>query len=189
MNPVTSQPGVNHYFMFPSPPTPPRTDNVSFDFGLACCLRASYKGGLFGVVGGGVGSLLEVAASGTLASSHLPLGLCCAFGFGRFWQDLDNQLIEKKLQLDYAYLQDLQKYNVQLRDRIIMLLTGSSLINSTGNEEDRKQQEMSGKVTDISQAVSSRREPGRLLVNSARSEDCENLRIINSASGENSCAI
>ena len=91
MNPVPSQPEVNHRFMFPSPPTPPRTDNVSSDYGSGCCLSASAYGGFFGMIGGGVGSLLEVAASGTVASTHLPLGLCCAFGFGCFWRNLDNQ--------------------------------------------------------------------------------------------------
>ena len=189
MNPVTSQPGVNHCFKFPSPPAPFRTDNVSFDYGSDCCLRATACGCFFGGIGGAVGSLLEVAATGTMASAHLPLGLCCAFGFSCFWRHLDSQLLEKKYQLDHAYLQDLQKYNVQLRERIIMLLTGSSLTNSTGKTEDCQQQEIADKVADISQAVSSRREPERLSENSARSEDCEKLGIINSASEENSWAI
>ena len=160
MNPVTSQPGVNHCFKLPSPPTPPRTDNASFDYGSDCCLRATACGGLFGMIGAGVGSLLEVAATGTVASAHLPLGLCCAFGFSCYWRHLDNQSLEKKCQLDHAYLQDLQKYNVQLRERVIMLLTDSNLTNSTGTAEDPQQQAIADKVTDISQVESSRRESG-----------------------------
>lgn len=158
MNPVTSQPGVNHCYMLPVPPTPPRTDNASFDFGAACCVRASGCGSFFGMIGLGVGSLLEVAATGTVASAHLPLGLCCAFGFSCFLRNLDNQSLEKKCQLDDAYLQDLQKYNVQLRKRFIMLLTESSLTNLTGTAEDRQQQEIA--ATDILQAVVSKSESG-----------------------------
>ena len=158
MNPVISQPGVNHCFKFPSPPTPPRTDDASFDYGLDCCLRATTCGSLFGAVGAGVGSLLETAVTGTVASVHLPLSLCCAFGFSCFWRNLDNQSLEKKCQLDYAYLQELQTYNVQLRERVVMLLTESR--HSTGKAEDRQQQKVANKISDILTAVSSKRESG-----------------------------
>ncbi len=151
MNPVTSQPVANQCFRLPSPPTPPRTDNVSLEYGPACCLSATSYGVFFGVVGGGVGSLLEVAAAGALAPGYLPLSLCCAFGFSCFCRDLNNQLLGKKCQIDHAYLQELQTYNVQLRERVVMLLAESS--HSAGTAEDRQQEQIADKVTDISQAV------------------------------------
>lgn len=189
MNPVTSQPGVNHCFMLPSPPTPSRTDNVSLDYDIRCCLCATGCGFFFGGIGLGVGSLLEVAATGTLASAHLPCGLCFAFGFSCFWRQLDRQLLEKKHQLDHAYLQDLQKYNVQLNERIITLLTGSSLINSTGKAEDCQQQEIAADVTYISQEVNSGRKPEGLSENSACSEGCEKLPVISYDYEKNNWAI
>ena len=151
MKPVTSQPGVDHRFMFPSPPTPPQRDNASFDYGPGSCLDALTDGGFYGMIGAGVGSLLEVAATGAVASAHLPLGLCCAFGFSCFSQSLNNHSLEKKRQLDHAYLQDLQTYNVQLRERVVMLLAESSHLTATA--EDRQQVQIADKLTDTSQAA------------------------------------
>lgn len=143
MNPVTSQPGVNQCFKLPSPPTPPQTGKVSC-YGPASCLDAAGYGGFFGLVGGGLGSLLEVA--GSFAPGYLPLSLCCAFGFSCFCRQLDNLSLEKKCQIDHAYLQDLQTYNVQLRERVVMLLAESS--HSTGTAEDRQQEQIADKLTD-----------------------------------------
>ena len=151
MNPVTTQPGVNHCFKLPSPPTPPRTDKVSFDYGADCCLRASSRAGFFCLVGGGVGSLLEVAATGALASGYLPASLSWAFGFNAFCRHLDKQSLKQKCQIDHAYLQELHTYNVQLRERVVMLLAESS--HSTGTAEDRQQEQIADKLTDTSRAA------------------------------------
>lgn len=150
MNPVTSQPGVNQCFKLPSPPTPPRTDNVTYDYGPACCLSATSNGGFFGMFGGSVGMFLEAAAGGAFAPGYLPLSLCCAFGFSCLCRDLDNQLMEKKCQINQAHLQELQTYNVQLRERVVMLLAESS--HSTGTAEDRQQEQIADKLTDTQAA-------------------------------------
>ena len=121
MSPVTRQPEDNPYLRLPNPPKPPRTEEVICDFGAGCCASACLDSMLGCGVGGIAGICLEYATTGTLASSHFALGLCCAFGFTCCCQNFSAQVIKKRRQLDYAHHQNLLNYNTQLHKRVIML--------------------------------------------------------------------
>ena len=121
MNPVTRQPEGNPFFRLPNPPIPPKTEDVCCDWGAYCCASACVDSFLGGALGGGAGLYLEYASAGAIASPHLPLGLCCAFGFTCCWQNLSTQRFNKRRQLDHAHHQNLLQYNTQLQKRIIML--------------------------------------------------------------------
>ena len=122
MSPVTRQPELNPLLQLPNPPTPPKTEDVICDVGADCCFGVTSDTMIGCALGSGAGACLEYAASaGTFASTHFPLGLCCAFGFACCWQNLTVQAIMKKRQLDYAYHLNLKEYNMRLHERIISL--------------------------------------------------------------------
>lgn len=130
MRPVTRQPEENAFFRLPEPPTPPKTEGVSCDWGLTCCTSACVDG-MFGcALGSGVGICLECCSAGTIASTHFPLGLCCAFGFTCCLQNLSAQAITKRQQLDHDHHQNLLRYNTQLRERFVMLSPQSDQFSS-----------------------------------------------------------
>ena len=139
MNPVTRQPEGNPFFRLPNPPVPPKTEEVSCDWGADCCASASVDSMCGCALGGVAGMCLEYASAGTIASTHFPLGLCCAFGFTCCWQNLSAQVIKKRRQLDHAHHQNLLQYNTQLQKRIIMLSRQSDQFDSNQCQCDLSQ--------------------------------------------------
>ena len=139
MSPVTRQPEGNPFSRLPNPPIPPKTEDVSCDWGLHCCASVCLDSGLGCALGSGAGLYLEYAGAGTIASTHLPLGLCCAFGFTCCWQNLSTQTINKRRQLDHAHHQNLLQYNTRLQKRIIMLSRQPDQSDSNERQCDESQ--------------------------------------------------